>query len=91
MPYVQQIVRSKCARAVGTLYDVLPFGRFGPGTLNYMIMKTVIHFLGSNPNYEKYNSAIGVLESAKLELYRRQIAPYEDRKIHENGDLVWSE
>jgi hypothetical protein len=30
---------------------------------------------------------MGVLESAKLELYRRKIAPYEDDKIAENGDV----
>jgi len=32
----------------------------------------------------------GVLECAKLELYRRIAAPYEDTKIEENGD-VYSE
>ena len=30
---------------------------------------------------------IGVLECAKLELYRRVAAPYEDDKIDENGDV----
>ena len=30
---------------------------------------------------------IGALESAKLELYRRSIALYEDTKIKENGDV----
>ncbi len=33
-----------------------------------------------------FNALIGVLESAKLELYRRMIAPYEDVKMKENGD-----
>jgi len=28
-----------------------------------------------------------VLEAAKLELYRRQVAVYEDAKIFENGDV----
>jgi len=31
--------------------------------------------------------AIGALECAKLELYRRVAAPYEDTKIAENGDV----
>ena len=39
------------------------------------------------PNYALYNAVIGVLECAKMELYRRQISPYEDRKIAENGDV----
>jgi hypothetical protein len=58
-----------------------------PGTLNYMITKLVHWWLGDNPNYERYNAAIGVLECAKLELYRRKVSPYEDEKIKENGDV----
>jgi len=30
---------------------------------------------------------VGVLECAKLELYRRIAAPYEDEKIVETGDV----
>ena len=30
---------------------------------------------------------VGVLECAKLELYRRLAAPYEDLKIEDNGDV----
>ena len=58
-----------------------------PGTLNYIITKVVHWYLGDNPNYERYNAAIGVLECAKLELYRRKVSPYEDEKINENGDV----
>lgn len=38
-------------------------------------------------SYRDYNEIIGVLESAKLEFYRRQVAPYENKKIEENGDV----
>ena len=58
-----------------------------PGTLNYIITRMVIWYLGNNPNYERYNAAIGVLECAKLEIYRRQISVYEDKKCSENGDV----
>ena len=37
--------------------------------------------------YTHVNEAVGVLECAKLELYRRVAAPYEDEKIAENGDV----
>jgi len=30
---------------------------------------------------------LGSVEAAKLEIYRRLIAPYEDTKIKENGDV----
>ena len=38
-------------------------------------------------NYTNINEVIGVLECAKLELYRRVAAPYEDEKIEQNGDV----
>jgi len=37
--------------------------------------------------YTTYNEVVGVLECAKLEMYRRAVAPYEDEKIAENGDV----
>jgi hypothetical protein len=56
------------------------------GVMNYVITK-LIHRQYRYPSYKAYNSAVGVLESAKLELYRRKVAPYEDKKIQENGDV----
>ena len=38
-------------------------------------------------SYSSYADIIGALECAKLELYRRQVAPYEDKAIVKNGDL----
>ena len=58
-----------------------------PGTLNYIITRLVVWYLGKSPNYERYNAAIGALECAKQELYRRQISPYEDEKCELNGDV----
>lgn len=58
-----------------------------PGDLNYVLTRAVLNFLGENPNYERYNAAIGALECCKLELYRRMVVPYEDGKIAENGDV----
>lgn len=57
------------------------------GVLNYLVTELAIAWLGPTPNYERFNAAVGALECAKLELYRRMIAPYEDKKIAENGDV----
>lgn len=57
------------------------------GELNYAITRLVQTYLGRAPKYDDFNSVIGALESAKLELYRRMISPYEDKKIIENGDV----
>lgn len=59
-----------------------------PGDLNYIIT-TLLHWRLKDRglNYANLNEAIGVLECAKQELYRRVVVPYEDGKILANGDL----
>lgn len=41
----------------------------------------------SGVRYADYNEVIGMLESCKLEFYRRHVSPYEDKKIQKNGDV----
>ena len=61
------------------------------GDLNYLITSEILDYLGISdgrqPNYTDYNEVMGVLECAKQELYRRMIAPFEDKKCKENGDV----
>ena len=59
-----------------------------PGQLNYLFT-TIAHeyFQINGQNYQAFNDILGALEGCKLELYRRKIAPYEDVKIQENGDV----
>ena len=37
--------------------------------------------------YQHVNDALGALEGAKLELYRRVAAPYENDKAVQHGDV----
>jgi hypothetical protein len=63
------------------------------GELNYAVTKLVDAYLArctegaGRLRYAHLNEAVGVLECAKLELYRRIAAPYEDQKIDESGDV----
>lgn len=58
------------------------------GELNYFISTLLNWYLNQKgKSYSTINEAIGVLECAKLELYRRVAVPYEDIKIEENGDV----
>jgi len=58
------------------------------GELNYVISTLIDEYLQEyGKNYTNINEVIGVLECAKLELYRRVAAPYEDEKIEQNGDV----
>lgn len=69
----------------------LEYGEIVPitsGELNFLITVTVDNFLSyRGRNYDTINEVIGVLECAKLELYRRIAAPYEDIKMEQNGDV----
>jgi hypothetical protein len=83
VPYINQRQRA-----------ILDLGADAPhnaGELNYAISRTIHAYLrykgGDLPRYSDFNEVIGVLECAKLELYRRHVAPYEDVKIAENGDV----
>ncbi len=55
------------------------------GALNYMITKLLKSVY--TPSYFNYNRAVGLINCIGEEWYRRQIAPYEDKKILENGDV----
>lgn len=59
------------------------------GELNYVITQAVLAYLdsGGEARYSSLNTAIGVLECAKLELYRRVGVVVEERAIGRNGDL----
>lgn len=63
-----------------------------PGELNYAITRLVDAYLTRKGGirYAHLNEVVGVMECAKLELYRRLAAPYEDRKIAESGDVYRS-
>ena len=57
------------------------------GALNYAIHQTINEYFEQNGrNYQTMNDVVGVLECAKMELYRRIISDYEDIKIREHGD-----
>jgi len=58
------------------------------GELNYVITRICLQYIKKHgQKYQKYNDVIGALEGAKLELYRRHVAPYEDNKFKSNGDV----
>lgn len=58
------------------------------GVLNYTITRLLGGVLRlDKPRYTKYNTALGVLEGIKLEMYRKQVAPYENVKEAENGPV----
>lgn len=82
MPYIPKDEREELDLAIEPIFA----HRLSAGQLNYVISRIVREAVRGG-GYARLNDAIGALECAKLELYRRVVAPYEDRKIAENGDL----
>ena len=78
MPYILQVERDRLDPIIRPN---------SPGELNYVITQNIRLYVGPEPSYTALNAAIGALECAKLELYRRLAAPYEDGKIQQNGDV----
>ncbi len=61
------------------------------GQLNYALTRKVDAWLnGQGISYTNLNAAIGVLECMKMELARKLLAPYEDRRCAENGEVFSS-
>ncbi|HET8655002.1 MAG TPA: hypothetical protein VFL93_05775 [Longimicrobiaceae bacterium] len=58
------------------------------GELNYVLTRVADEYLvRKGLRYANLNEVVGALECAKLELYRRVAAPYEEEKMKEAGDL----
>ena len=87
MPYILKADREKLRAATDAVTSVV-----GPettaGDLNYMISLMAKAYIDAKGlRYEHLNAVVGALDSAKAEFQRRVVAPYEDQKISENGDV----
>lgn len=54
------------------------------GCLNYFLFKLAKDMY---KNYDDYRKFEGEVQQSLREIYRRQTAIYEDKKIKENGDI----
>ena len=87
MPYIKSDIRELFDKDLENIGDDLD----EEGELNYCITYLCLKYLKrAGKSYSAFNSIVGVLECAKLEMYRRSVAPYEDIKIKDNGDVVVS-
>lgn len=80
MPYIKQSDRDLLAQEFG-------WSPSTPGDLNYKITLLIQRYWREGQSYQTINDIIGALEGAKAEFQRRVVAPYEDSKIKENGDV----
>ena len=85
MPYIDdKNIRQKLDTLIQININILQ----PKGCLNYFLAKLFKTYTQGNlMSYNRAKEYIGELEMAKMEVYRRWVVPYEDKKRKENGDV----
>ena len=83
MPYVKQINRVSLDYIVQEMRSAEVKA---DGDLNYILFAYCKRHI--KPSYNAYKNFCGELRQCATEIERRILAPYEDQKIKENGDVV---
>ena len=86
MPYIPKQVRHIIANKDK---QEVYYGKIeNAGELQYAIAVMLKDFMERKGlKYQNTNDIMGALAGAQMEFYRRVVAPYEDLKIEENGDV----
>lgn len=95
MPYINREQRDQLDPPIALIVKSLLYSGYGvdketlAGHLNYVITRLLLETLPcpENCHYVDLRDALGTIEAVKLEFYRRKVAPYEDKKARENGDV----
>ncbi len=87
MPYIKQDQRPSIDSVLAPLIEKLKSLPLEDqdGSLNYAVTKILKELYPMK--YFHLNRALGVLTAIKDEFYRVVIAPYEETKIKENGEV----
>lgn len=86
MPYIDNIAKDLIEPVLEPLLKDI--SRFNAGDLNYILTRIVDEWVGvEKPSYFGLSQGITAFECAKLEFYRRRLAPYENKKCAINGDV----
>lgn len=82
MPYIPQQRRAELGHII---YQMESADIKADGDLNYILYR----YCKDNvkPSYNNYKNFCAELRQCATEIERRMLAPYEDQKIDENGDV----
>ena len=87
MPYIKPEERPRYDQLIQQVVEqfrTLPPGSLD-GHLNYFITKLLVNLY--EPSYFNFNRVQGLLGCIQQEFYRRRVAPYEDDKMEQHGDV----
>lgn len=80
MPYLEESVKEALDSGLIKMSE--------PGHLTYRLYKCCLDYIAiRGKRFFSVCEVMGALTCCALEFYRRIIAPYEDKKIQENGDV----
>jgi len=82
MPYIKKKRRKECDKVVDAMIDS---DILADGDLNYILYKYCK--VNVTPSYNNLKNFCGELRQCATEIERRILAPYEDLKKEENGDV----
>jgi len=58
------------------------------GELTFSLYRTIMDYVTTNRrSWQTYSDVLGALTGCTQEFYRRVVAPHEDKKLEENGDI----
>jgi len=83
MPYIDPKFRKDMDEIVDFM---IAKGIKDNGKLNYVLYKLCLHIV--EPSYNNFKNYLGELNETGEEIRRRLLAPYEDEKARENGDVT---
>ncbi len=84
MPYIKKFKRLQLGPSLYQIRDCMENG----GDLNYCFTKLCHMYMEKyGESYQNYSDCLAALEGAKLEFYRKKVAPYEDIKEKDNGPV----
>ena len=89
MPYIPEADKRRFDHALSALWSETRSGSgISNGELNYLMTQLALLYLARHGrSYNTLSDVVKAFECAKLEFYRREVVPYEDRKIEQNGDV----
>jgi hypothetical protein len=87
MPYILPSERQRFDPLINALSKELQKDGCEAGNLNYVVSTLIGKALAANRRYAEANKLMGVLACVSAEFYRMDVAPYEDEKRRENGEI----
>jgi len=96
MPYITKEKRHQLDGEIETLHHALvgleldDTSNNMEGNINYVLTRLLMMVYGDKETtcYSHINDALGLLESVKMEFYRKVAVPYENQKEFDNGPVV---